>query len=295
MKIPFFLQKNKKLIFRFLLILLISFFFQVFILEIVNMMYPDFTEKPDVYVGYEKYDPSLNRLNSMESVTAFCDSLYGSAEIAPSDSGLYANIVSRVIRYRFVHGYSWYRLGHNYVATLLAPLVKKDLSAIVVPDDILKYPNAACSQQSIVAMNLLSEKGFNIRKVGFYDKKFGGHFCYEVLYDQSWHFYDPNREPDDKLLAEYNRPGIEYLNLHKDILIKAYPKDSAEYVIGLYSTFSYGKEGQLPGKNAMIFQMVTKFLSYFSWLILGLMYILINRYMHRKNKISGDRSNFSDV
>lgn len=285
MKILTYLKSKRRVLFKLSFILLISFFFQVFILELVNLFYPNFSKTPDVYVGYEKYDPSLGRLASIEDVTEFCDSLYGSAKIAPGDSGTYANIVSRVMRYRFVHGYSWYHLGHNYVATLLAPMVHRDLSAIVVPDDILKYPNAACSQQSIVAMNLLMEKGFMVRKVGFYDKKYGGHFCYEVRYDNSWHFYDPNREPDEKVLADNGRPSIEELNKNKELLIKAFPRDSAEFVTSLYSTYSYGKEGKLPGKNAIIFQTFTKFLSYFLWLILVIVYILLNRrFFGEKNK-----------
>lgn len=272
----------KKILFKIFFIIIISFFFQIFILEIINLFYPKFSKTSDVYVGYEKYDPSLSRLTSVEGVTKFCDSLYGSDKIASGDSGVYANIVSRVMRYRFVHGYSWYHLGHNYVATLLAPIVHRDLSAIVVPDDILKYPNAACSQQSIVAMNLLMEKGFIVRKVGFYDKKYGGHFCYEVHYDGRWHFYDPNREPDEKVLVDNGRPSIEELNMNKDLLVKAFPRDSAEFVISLYSTYSYGKQGQLPGKNAIRFQTFTKFLSYFLWLILVIIYMLLNRRLFRE-------------
>ena len=130
----------------------------------------------------------------------------------PTDSGRYANMVARVIKYRFVHGYTWYHLGQNYMATILAPLVHRDLSAIVVPDDILKYPKAACSQQSLIGMHVLKDKGFIIRKVGFYDSIYGGHFCYEAKYNGSWHFFDPNREPDENILLNNGRPSIEYLN-----------------------------------------------------------------------------------
>ena len=122
----------------------------------------------------------------------------------------------------------------------MAPLYIEILSAIVVPDDILKYPLAACSQQSIVGMKVLMDKGFNIRRVGFDDPVIGGHFCYEVNYGNDWHFFDPNREPDEVVLNKYNRPSIKFLNEHPDILIAAYPNDDKKFVLDLYSTYKTG-------------------------------------------------------
>jgi len=277
MKTSSFLHKRKKSIFRTAFILIISFFFQIFLLEATVLFFPRFDKQPPYYLGKEKFDPSLSRINSVNSFISFCDSLNGGAIILPTDSGRYANMVARVIKYRFVHGYTWYHLGQNYMATILAPLVHRDLSAIVVPDDILKYPKAACSQQSLIGMHVLKDKGFIIRKVGFYDSIYGGHFCYEAKYNGSWHFFDPNREPDENILLNNGRPSIEYLNHHKDILIKAYPHDSAGFVTALYSTYSYGKEGKIPGGNAILFQTATKFLSYSLWIFFALLYLFLKK------------------
>ena len=208
-KLVDFLYRKKRIV-RFFFLLIIFFCFQVFLFEMTALFFPRYNERPPYQVGIEKFDPALSRLNSVETFINFCDSLYGGTIIAPSDSGVYAGIVGTVLRYRFVHGYTYYHWGHNYIATLLAPMIKKDLSAIVIPDDILQYPKAACSQQSLVGMKVLMEKGFLVRKVGFYDEKYGGHFCYEVRYNNDLHFYDPNREPDQKLLGDHDRPGLKH-------------------------------------------------------------------------------------
>lgn len=263
--------KRKRTV-RFLSVLLISIFFQIFLLEVTIYFFPRFNKQPAYYLGKESFDPSLGRLNSLNTFINFCDSLNSGPLIKSGDSARYANTVARVIRYRFVHGYTWYHLGHNYVATLLAPLVHPNLSAIVVPDDILKYPKAACSQQALVGMSVLKEKGFTVRKVGFYDSIYKGHFCYEVLYDEKWHFYDPNREPDEMVLNTHNRPSIKELNEQPEILLQAYPRDSARFVLALYSTYRYGKPGVIPGRNAILFQTTTQILSYSIWIILALLY-----------------------
>ena len=269
------IKKSKKV--RTAFVLIISFFFQIFLFEITVLFFPRFNIQPKAVVSEEKYDPSLSRLNSVETFVTFCDSLYGSDKIAANDSDRYANIVSTVLRYRFFHGYTWYHLGHNYIAKIMAPMVHRNLSAIVVPDDILKYPKAACSQQSIVGMKVLMDKGFSVRPIGFNDSLIGGHFCYEVKYKNDWHFYDPNREPDDEFLNELNRPSIAELNTKQELLIKAYPHDSKDYVIRLYSKYSIGKGGKLPGGNARLFQKMTQILSYTLWIFIALLYLYLDK------------------
>ena len=252
-------------------------------MEVTVNYFPRFNEQLETIVSSDRFDPTLAKINSVDVFINFCDSVYGAKKIAATDSGKYANLVSKVIRYRFQHGYTWYHFGHNYVAKLLAPLLNRNLSAIVVPDDILKYPLAACSQQSIVGMKVLMDKGYDVRRVGFYDSTIGGHFCYEIKYDNSWHFYDPNREPDEVVLNGHNRPSIQFLNEHPDILAAAYPNDDKDYVLSLYKTYKEEDEGKLPGGNARLFQQITKFLSYTSWIFLGLIYFYIDKlFFHKK-------------
>ena len=277
------LWKKSKIV-RIIAVLIISLFFQIFLFEITVLLFPKFNEQPPSIVSEENFDPGLARLNSVSTFIDFCDSLYGSEKIASADSGVYANIVSYVLRYRFFHGYTWYHLGHNYVAKILAPVVHRNLSAIVIPDDILKYPKAACSQQSIIGMKILMEKGYLVRPIGFNDPVIGGHFCYEVKYENTWHFYDPNREPDEQYLNSLNRPGIADLNKNPHFLIKAYPKDNPKYVTDLYTHYKIGKEGKLPGGNARLFQQATQILSYTLWIFIALVYFYIDNRATSKKK-----------
>jgi hypothetical protein len=270
---------------NFGLALVVSLFFQVALMEVTVKFFPRFKENSVTGYSSDIVDPSLSRLNSVDKFIGFCDSVFGKEMKSHSDSAQYANLVSKVIRYRFEHGYSWYRFGHNYIAKLVAPMLNKNLSAIVVPDDILEYQSAACSQQSIVGMKVLMEKGFIVRPIGFYDTLIGGHFCYEIKFNGVWHFYDPNREPDEELLDKYNRPSIKELNENKELLVAAYPRDKKENVLALYSTYKYGKESKLPGANARLFQQITQILSYTLWIFLALLYLYLDkRFFSKKTK-----------
>ena len=274
----------KKRFLHIALILIVCFFFQIFLMELTVKLYPRFNEQLEARSFNDQYDPSLARLDNVKKFTAFCDSLYGSNEI--SDSAKYANIVNTATRFRFQHGYTWYHFGHNYIAKILAPLVDKTLSAIVVPDDMLKYPLAACSQQSIISLKVLMDKGFKVRKVGFFEPTIGGHFCYEVFYNGGWHFYDPDREPDEKVLLDNHRPGIQYLVANPTILRAAYPRDDSSFVMSLYKSYKISNIKKLPGWKARLFQQTTKFLSYTSWIFLGLLYFYIEKkfFMPKKKK-----------
>ena len=111
----------------------------------------------------------------------YCDELYESVE--NKEHMPYPEIVNEVVKRRFYHGYSYFHWRDNYMAYLLSFVTKPDAHAIVLPDDILRYPYGACSQQAIVMMALLQRKGFPVRKVGLYDPEAGyGHFVLEAQY-----------------------------------------------------------------------------------------------------------------
>ena len=232
------------------------------------------------YTLLTKEDFSINRLLFDSTLTADPNGdFHGPAFFALSknDSSIYANIVDRTLRYRFYHNYSYYRVGHNYFGYFLAPFIKKDLSAIVLPNDILKCPNAACSQQSIIGMELFRKKGYSVRKVGFFDKKYGGHFCFEANYDDNWHFFDPDKEPNYELLLAFNRPSFAYIHSNHLLLHGLYNTTDKDCVDSLFSKPFYGIANQFPAKNARIYQYVTKFFSYTLWLWLILFYFYFYR------------------
>ncbi|MEO6613358.1 MAG: hypothetical protein ABIT05_16990 [Chitinophagaceae bacterium] len=232
------------------------------------------------YNAIEEFDPSLERLNTIDRLVTYIDSVY--AEKAYTDASIkyeqnYPEIATAVIRKRFYHGYSLYGFSNNFMAMFASQLVQTDgLSAIVIPKDILRYPFAACSQQSIVLMTLLQSKGFNTRKVGFLGKN-GGHFCFEVYYNGTWHFYDPDMEPKVSVLEAYNYPGIDFLAKHKDIVLSAYPHYPKEKVLDIFSNYFYGKVNASAAPNALIFQKITQFLSYTTWLFFLVSFIFVRR------------------
>lgn len=220
-----------------------------------------------VYNFQEEFDPGFQRFNSMDKLVAYCDSLYMEKAYSGANTHYeseYPELVSSVIKKRFYHGYSVYGFNDNYVAMMLEQVSITGLSAIVIPDDILNYPYAACSQQSIVMMEILKRKGFTTRKVGFKGKKYG-HFSFEAYYNGAWHYYDPNMEPDNTVLAAYNKPGIAFLASHPDLLLKAYKQFPKEKVMDLFPNYSYGVPNTFAAPQAIIFHKVTKFLSYTIW------------------------------
>src|SRR6266487_5650695 len=239
---------------KILFLLAISFALQLVFHEIWNFLF--YKEKPNIIINNEGeyFDPSLMRLNSISKFVSYCDSLYGIATINAKDSDYYATVISLTLRGRFYHGYSYYRLGQNFLATVLAPMLNKNLSAIVIPDDILKHPNAACSQQSIIGMEVFKRKGFSVRKINFHNKKYGGHFCFEVFYGGRWHFFDPDLEPEIHTLAKMGRPGIKDLSQHHEIINALYAKNKRNYVLDQLTTYSYGKTNKFPAPNARIYQ-----------------------------------------
>ncbi len=264
------------MIFKKVILLSIFFSFALFIYEIQqHFMYKKNWEGLNKKAEY--FDPALKRLATMDDFIIYCDSVYGTPQIAKNDSSIYANIVDRTLRYRFYHNYSYYRVGHNYFGYFLAPFIKKDLSAIVLPNDILKCPNAACSQQSIIGMELFRKKGYSVRKVGFFDKKYGGHFCFEANYDDNWHFFDPDKEPNYELLLAFNRPSFAYIHSNHLLLHGLYNTTDKDCVDSLFSKPFYGIANQFPAKNARIYQYVTKFFSYTLWLWLILFYFYFYR------------------
>ncbi len=235
-------------------------------------------DKPQ-YDLKEEFDPSLQTLNTVGKLVAFCDGLY--TEKASTNSSIqmdeiYPDIVSSVIRKRFYHGYSMYGLSNNYMATMVSGVTMEGLNAIVVPNDILKYPYAACSQQSIIFMEILKQKGFPTRKVGFQGKTYG-HFCFEVYYNGGWHFYDPDMEPSVAVLNAYNHPSIAFLAQNPEILLKAYHQYPREKTLDIFMNYSYGAVNTFAAPKAMIFQKATKIFSYTIWLFFLLAFILVRR------------------
>ena len=230
------------------------------------------------YTVEEQYDERLNSLRTLNKFSLYIDSIAKEQMIINFkyeiiDSASYVLLVDSLMKQRFYHGYSHYSLRNNYFAYIIGCFFWDDLSAIVIPNDILKYNHAACSQQAIVFQELLKKKNYTVRKVGF-KNSISGHFCSEVKYNKRNHFFDTNFEADWNSIDTV--PSIANLVTNKNLLKGVYSHLSNDQLkVFTENKPIYGKWNVYPAKNARIFHIGTKILSnigfLFSWIItLGL-------------------------
>lgn len=200
----------------------------------------------------EAFDQSLGRLNTIDLLNDYIDSC-AVVQKVPAYSEQEVFLVNNVIERKFYHGYSHYSFQENILANFAGQYIWDHLSAIVIPDDLVKHPMAACSQQAIVMMEVLKQRGYKVRKLGL-----TGHYILEVYYNNAWHIFDPNKEP------KYQGIPHDSLNafLNNGYISESYSKSlSPEDVKKIFTNIHVGKVNSVPAKNARIFHLVTKFIS----------------------------------
>lgn len=221
---------------------------------------------------WEEYDSTyFRKFQSVNSIIIAADRQF---EASQKNSLEYYNYIAEIIRKRFYHGYSHYSLHDNPLA-FFAGRTWDHLSAIVIPDDILKHPMAACSQQALVLMEIFKRQGIDFRKVGF-----PGHFALEGKIEGKWMYFDTNMEPDFK----NRRESLE--NLIKtnrfDSVYSVVQMDKA-YFHKQVSNPQYGKINGAPAPNATLLHKVCYFLV--SPVFLLLLLILNGFYFFRSGKV----------
>jgi hypothetical protein len=228
----------------------------------------------------ELFAPQLRRLNSIDKVANYTDSLYETLKLDRFDTAKYVRIVSGTIKRRFYHGLSSYSLSENWILHVLGKICWSHISAIVNPDDILKYPVGLCSQQNIVFMEALKKKGITTRSVGLGTAKGPGHFLSEVLYDSKWHLYDVDVEPNWEATA-FNHESLDVLLGNKQELYKIYEGRLTNAVIDrIITKIHYGNPNEFPAKNMLLFHKMTKVLTYF----LPFLFLFIFIWYYKKYK-----------
>jgi len=152
------------------------------------------------------------------------------------------------------------------------------------------YPNAACSQQSILGMEIFKQKGYKFRKVSMFDStEKVGHFAYEIYYGNGWHFFDTDQEPDANILRHYGRPSAAFLAENPSVVLAAYRKRGDPQLFKrLLINAKTGPVNKFPAPNAYLYQFVTKYFTYFGWLFF-LSIIYVRKWVKKKAK------NFSPV
>lgn len=210
----------------------------------------------------ELFRPELTRLNSVDKIVAYTDSVYAAQVHEGFDTVLYTRILSQLIKERFCHGTLDYSFSENWIACLSGKLIWNHMSSIVIPEDILKHQQGLCSQQTIVLMKVLREKNINVRSVGLGYKEGPGHFLCEIMYNGSWHLHDVSVEPIWRKLA-HDHCSLNYYLTKRDSLFVAYesrlPKDT---FYKLLEKTSYGEVNKIPASNMALFHKATFVLMY---------------------------------
>ncbi len=224
-----------------------------------NLFYIHLVELPERPIRQEDFNTDLaKKIRSLESLENFIDStMKVRSGLQQSKTELYANVISSTIRSRFYHSYSHYSLNENWMAAAAGKVIWYDLSAIVIADDILQYPMAACSQQAIVLMEYLKLKKIPFRRIAF-----DHHFAVEGYINNQWIYFDPNLEPEfygTHRDFEYLRVGDRLNDLYKDVL-------PVNKIDGLLANPRYGKVNAYPAPKARILHYVFSTLSHGLWL-----------------------------
>lgn len=170
-------------------------------------------------------------------------------------------VLDKLMRQRFVHAYAVYGLQENWIAVMAGRFIWRDLSAKVIPDDILKGEAAACSQVSLVLMEACKRLNIPSRKVGL-----NGHYAMEALINNKWYFSDANLKPNFALIN--GRKSVAEI-VRNNELIKLYSNtkiDSAN-VTYKFSSIVYGDVNANHAPRAHFFQATTKELSHWGWII----------------------------
>jgi hypothetical protein len=227
--------------------------------------------------SWEIYNPQIaKKLRSVAQMEAALDAEANARKLSVRDTA-YGNTAARIVSERFFHGYSHYALNENWIASLAGKLVWDHLSAIVLPDDVLQYSMAACSQQSIVLMELFRRKGINYRRVGFEH-----HYLLEGKFAGNWYLFDPDMEPDFSVVAHNSYDSLR----QQGALIKIYHNQlDAAGISWAMANSSYGKENAAPAPYAAIFHQVTKVLSRTLWLLPLLFLFLV--WIRQRQKVIG--------
>lgn len=131
----------------------------------------------------ELYNSDLNYINSIDKAIKYTDSIYLKNNFQFFDTSKYVQIVSDFTKERFYKGLSNYSMSDNWIAYLSGKLIWSHLSAIVNPDDILKYSKGLCNQQTIVFMEILMRKKIDVRSIGLGTNEGPGHFLSEAHYN----------------------------------------------------------------------------------------------------------------
>lgn len=248
------------------------FYLVLLLISITPIVFSTVSNLKNTYGNKELFNIELSRFKNIEDITAHIDGIYSATHSLPEiDTLAYVKVTSDIVKKRFYHGLSEYSLKDNWITYIGGKLFWNHLNAIVEPDDILDYNEGLCSQQTIVFLEILKSKGIKTRWVGLGYKEGPGHFLAEVYYQGKWHLHDVNLEPHWEKVFNHHE-SITYYEQYPDSLFIVY-----EGIISRsqYNKFmgkvKYGEANEFPAKKMRLFHRVTKIMTYFIPIFLGIL------------------------
>lgn len=206
------------------------------------------------------FDPALTSVRSVDQAVGYIGAQPGSW-----DAKARADKADDFVRRRFYHSYSFFDPRENWLAYLTG-YVWIDLRSPVIPDDILKHPEAACSQQSIVFAALARRLGLDTAVVAL-----DHHMAAAVKLNGRWQVYDsdlkiePRSYPLTALLA--GDPRVIAMYGHVATLIDMQGQ-AARHTIRLLAVNAN------PAPHAALFDEITGVLSRWAWAFLAAVALL---------------------
>ena len=256
----------KSLFFYFFIFFSLFTFFAHFIYRTPKVVYP--------LKLTEQFDSNLVSLNTLDKLEA---ALFSKLSNTTRDTGVILDTLDNLIRNRFYHGYSTYSLGDNWLAFLIGKVLWVNLQYIVIPEDIMKHPMAACSQQGMVFQEMLNRLGIPWATTAYEPttEHISGHYAVSAYYDGGWHYFDTNLEP--KKLP--GNPSV-FKMIEDSSLVSVY-KDRNQHFIAdkiKNKAISRIKIMRYNAPNALLFHLVTLFFSNWGWLFFGIWTVVVFRY-----------------
>jgi hypothetical protein len=240
------------------------------------------------YDNKEKYDPALGYINSLDKLENYINDVTKQQNIQKGSLN-YVVAVEDAIEKRFYHGFSHLTTRENWIAAVSEKLFGFGLSCKVIPEDIMEHGNAACSQQTMVMMEMLNRKQLPWRKVGF-----DHHYALEVQVNNNWYYFDPNMEPE---MSEAERLESNWKG-SADNLKKYYDTTrftDLAYKFGVNKQVIIGAVNEKQASNAKFFQSATGLLSKTLWILPLLIMAFSRRRVRNYNYREAAENNAIDI
>ena len=241
-------------------------------LTLAQALSPTSSKDPLLGAVDERFDDRFSAVRTIRSMVSIHTVLCRGPLTSTLDTAWYVGCLDSLMQLNFVHGYSSYTFGDNYLAYLLGRWVWADFGAIVIPDDIMRQSRGACSQQAIAFLEVLRRQGFRVRGVRL-KSRFAGHFAAAVYYGGAWRFYDTNLEAwsDGGVAPAIVAGRIDSTDLRR--IYARYLQAHPHYTQALLSDFTNVQllpEGEYRGRRMELAHHLTWFLSWFGCpLLLG--------------------------